>query len=101
MRRAISIERLYFLGDYKNIKVGTSLDDIPEEVASDSKAVGLLLKGLMLDCDMAYQEYREYNERLKVERETDMMEALKEEKETVEKEYNSKVTLKEKRIGDE
>jgi hypothetical protein len=74
-QRNLSIERLYFLGDFKNIKIGTTLEGLPEDAP-----VRLLLQDLMLSCDIAYQDYKDYNEAIKEARGSDVMDALKKEK---------------------
>lgn len=94
MKRKIGIERLYFLGQFKNIKVENVLE-LSEEVAMDNHAVRLLYKDLMLSCDLAYNDYKEYNERFKEEKVEDMLRALQEEKTRIEEEYNVRITEKE------
>ena len=56
--RSISIERLYTLGDYKNIKVISSISEVPEKID-----ISLLFQQLTLECDLAYENYKEQNEK--------------------------------------
>ena len=58
MNRNLRIERLYPLGDYKNIKFYDEIEGVPEELAYNKEVVGLLQIMLMLQCDRGYLEYK-------------------------------------------
>jgi hypothetical protein len=59
MQRTISIERLYFLGNFKNIKISTTLTDIPEDWAKDLKVVDGLFREQLISVEKAYCQYHE------------------------------------------
>jgi hypothetical protein len=59
MDRALTVERLYYLGDYKNIKFTNSLTDIPENLAKNDKVTSLLFFQNALACEIAYRKYLE------------------------------------------
>jgi len=58
MTRTLGTERLYAMGNYENIKFSNILLEIPEEVAMNPKAVGLLFTQQLLSCEIAYREYK-------------------------------------------
>ena len=64
MQRKISVERLYSLEQYQNIKFTSELSDIPEEVALDEQAMDMLYYLQMVSCDLAYKKYMEIREEL-------------------------------------
>ena len=80
MNRDISIERLYTLGDYKNIKFGNVLKDIPEEIAQDDKLVSLLYFQQMLSCEIAYRQYVDLLSKIKNANPDEVMEFLTEQR---------------------
>jgi hypothetical protein len=80
MKRTISIERLYTIADYQNIKFTSTLSDIPEEIMQDEDAVGLLYYSQGLECDMAYKRYMQLRDRITREKVTDVLEFLEEER---------------------
>lgn len=57
MNRSIKIERLYALGDYKNIKIIDELHDIPESVALNAELMGKLYSLLFTNVDLQYYRY--------------------------------------------
>ncbi len=57
MKREVSVERLYYLGDYKNIKMGSTTTEIPEELALNNNAVELIFVQQYLACEIAYRKY--------------------------------------------
>lgn len=67
MERTLNVERLYYLGDYKNIKFGNSLSGIPEELAGNDKVVSLLFLQQSLACEAAYRTYSELMEHINSE----------------------------------
>ena len=67
MERNLDVERLYFLGDYKNIKFGNQLVNIPEKVAMNDKAVELLFLHQFLSCEIAYRRYVEMLDKISQE----------------------------------
>ena len=59
MTRDLAVERLYFLGDYKNIKFSNVLKDVPDEIAQNDKAVELLYTQQFITVEIAYRKYYE------------------------------------------
>lgn len=57
MERTIYTERLYSLGDFKNIKFSTALTGIPEGLALSDTAVGLIMYQQALFCEISYRKY--------------------------------------------
>ena len=51
--RRVSVERLYSLGDYKNIKIISELSDLPENVDTE-----FIYKQLFAEIENAYLEYK-------------------------------------------
>ena len=51
------MERLYNLGDFKNIKFGDEFIDIPEEFMFDTEFVGNLKMLQLLGVESVYREY--------------------------------------------
>jgi len=88
MDRTITVERLYTLGDYQNIKFTSTISSIPEEISNDDKAVSLLFLRGGLECDIAYSEYMRRREALKAEKVVDVLTRLKEEREQASQELN-------------
>lgn len=81
MERKISVERLYTIADYQNIKFTSEIDHIPDAHALDNKVVQLLYYGQFIDCDIAYKKYMELREKLAREKVKTVMEVLEEERE--------------------
>jgi hypothetical protein len=59
MERELSVERLYFLGNYRNIKFSNLLKGIPEHIAKSDRATSLLFFQQALACEIAYRKYYE------------------------------------------
>lgn len=57
MNRSISVDRLYTLGDYKNIRFVNTINDIPEELASNPRIIELLYAQEYLQCEAGYRKY--------------------------------------------
>ena len=64
MKRKIGIERLYFLGQYKNIKFIDGYLEVPEEHSNNSTLVDRLYYILMVSVELAYRRYLELNQRM-------------------------------------
>jgi hypothetical protein len=75
MERTISIERLYFLGNFKNIKISNTLTDIPEELAMNVEVMELLYRQQLIAVEKAYRDYHEIVKNLP-ENETETLEYL-------------------------
>lgn len=81
MERNLSVERLYTLGDFQNIKFSNTINGVPVELASNERIVALLFAQSALSCDIAYLEYKKRREAMKDEKVKDVLAALKEERE--------------------
>lgn len=57
MNRSLKVERIYSLGDYKNIKVTDDINELPEEIVLNDKAVGLIRMMQLLQTEKVYQKY--------------------------------------------
>ena len=57
MEGKLAVERLYSLGDYKNIKFVNELTGIPKEITNNMKALELLFFQQTLACEIAYRRY--------------------------------------------
>lgn len=57
MNRTISVERLYSLGDFKNIKFNDTITDIPQNIALNDKAMGLLHYLQLTEIEHAHKRY--------------------------------------------
>jgi hypothetical protein len=64
MERTLYTERLYSLGDYKNIKFSTALTGIPEHLANEEEIVGLIFVQQFLACEIAYRKYYDLIQKL-------------------------------------
>ena len=61
MKRTLSVERLYNLGNFINIKIVNTIEEVPEEIANSPEKIQLLYRNLGTECDLAYQEYKAVN----------------------------------------
>lgn len=91
MERNLSVERLYTLGDFQNIKFTNTITGIPVELASNERIIALLFLQAGLSCDIAYTEYQRRREALKKEKVTDVLASLKEERENTFMELKSEI----------
>lgn len=57
MKKSIGIERTYFLGQFKNIKYSTKVEDIPENLLLNPQFIEALKTSMYLEADRAYFEY--------------------------------------------
>ncbi len=64
MERTISMERLYSLGNYKNIKFGNIIDGIPQEQWTNPEVMGSLQFLLMLSVDIDFRNYQKMNQEI-------------------------------------
>ena len=67
MERTLLTERLYSLGDFKNIKFNNTLTGIPEEVANNERAIGQMFFLQALSCEIAYRRYYDMIEKINEE----------------------------------
>lgn len=57
MERKLSIERLYSLGNYQNVKFIDEITGIPEHIAINKDAMNLLSYSQILEVEKAYYDY--------------------------------------------
>lgn len=80
MKKDLIVERLFPLGDFKNVKFGTVLRDIPDELAENKKVTDLLYFQLALSCDIAYRRYFDTIDRITKEQIKDVLGYLEKER---------------------
>lgn len=57
MNKEISVERIFSLGDYQNIKFTDTIKEIPDVVASNPDAIKYLRYLQMIDIEWSYINY--------------------------------------------
>lgn len=57
MKRTLGLDRTYYLGQYRNIKVFDSITDIPEELLLNSELVNQLRTLQLAQADKVYLKY--------------------------------------------
>lgn len=57
MNKTISLERIFSLGDYQNLKVTDTITEIPDAVASNSEAIKLLRYLQLVDIEWSFIRY--------------------------------------------
>ena len=57
MKKLLRVERLYSLGNYKNIKIVSEISEIPQEVLDNEKYMELLEFSLLLDAESSFHKY--------------------------------------------
>lgn len=80
MDRAVSVERLYSLGDYKNIKFTDSISGIPEHVAMDTEAMDLLRYIQLLEVEQSHKRYIKLAEKLNLDKLDEILAVIEEER---------------------
>jgi hypothetical protein len=78
MNRSLKVERIYSLGDYKNIKVTDDINELPEELVLNDKAVGLVRMMQLLQTEKVYQKYVNLGGLLKGKSQEDVFEMIDE-----------------------
>jgi len=76
MQRTLYAERLYSLGDFKNIKFSSAITDIPEEVARNEKVIGLMYMNMYLSIEISYRHYYELIDSMITSKVKDVIEHL-------------------------
>jgi hypothetical protein len=80
MNKSLSVERLYSLGDYKNIKFSDTITDIPGHVALDQDVMKLLSYLQIVDIELSFNRYKELVTRAGTEKSEDILAFLEEER---------------------
>ena len=57
MKRTLKIDRLYSLGDWKNVRFGDEFVDVPEEYILDTDFIANLRMLQLLGVEILYREY--------------------------------------------
>jgi hypothetical protein len=57
MKRSISTERTYFLGDYKSLKIIDKVEDIPEELTMNPEFMEVFRHLQLMEIERAYYDY--------------------------------------------
>lgn len=79
MKRKITTTRLFSLGDFKNISFTDEIEDIPEEVAMDNKAMALLRSIQLFQIERSYLKYmklRETTHHMSIEESIELIDEL-------------------------
>lgn len=80
MQAKIAVERIFSLGDFKNIKFTEEITEIPEEVLLNPEAMGHLRYIQLLDIDRQFNVYVYNNEAFKGDTTVATIEALEDER---------------------
>jgi len=62
--RQISVNRTYFLGSYKNIKIQSGIDHIPQDIWTNPEAMDLLGNLLLIHAERDFRKYQELLKRV-------------------------------------
>lgn len=57
MQRTLSVERLYSLGDFKNIKFTDTITDIPQELSLNPNAMKLISYLQLTEIELSHKRY--------------------------------------------
>jgi hypothetical protein len=57
LEQRIAVERIYNLGDYKNIKLISELTQIPQSIALNEEALSKLQYLLLVEIEQSYVQY--------------------------------------------
>src|SRR3989304_6002344 len=83
MERTISVERLYTLAEFQNIKFINTLSNIPNVLANHPKVIAKMYLQQFLECDIAYLEYKKMREQIVKDKVEDVLGHLKQEREQI------------------
>lgn len=64
MNRTVKIERLYALGNFKNLRLSEEVIDLPEEVTFNEKILNKIRYLLLLDIESTFRKYAELDDKL-------------------------------------
>ncbi len=67
MIRNLGVERTFFLGDYKSLKVTDHINDLPEEFSLNEEFINILKSLQLIGIEKAYYEYSLLTQGLKNE----------------------------------
>lgn len=58
MNKTVSVERIYEMGNYQNLKVVDTITEIPEAIASNADAIKLVRYLQLVDLEWTYLQYQ-------------------------------------------
>jgi hypothetical protein len=64
MNRLAKVERTFFLGQFKNIKITDEIEDIPEYLALNEEVINNIYYMLLLSVESQYRRYQKINKEL-------------------------------------
>lgn len=64
MIRKSEIDRLYPLGEYRNIRFSDSIDNIPDKLAMDSEFMAAIRYLQMVEIEISYRRYVELSKKV-------------------------------------
>lgn len=76
MEKTLYAERLYSLGDFKNIKFSQAITQIQEPFASNTEVINFLYVDMFLSMELAYRKYYAMVENLAREKVVDVISTL-------------------------
>lgn len=63
MGRKLSLERVYLLGQYKSLRLGDTIEDIPDELMTDKAFINQLRYLQFIDTEWSYRKYLQIREK--------------------------------------
>ncbi len=61
MKRSLQLERVFNLGDYKSIRFGDVIEELPADIIFDNTIVDKIRFLQMLNADISFQVYKKLN----------------------------------------
>lgn len=80
LTKTLKVERLYSLGDYKNIKFVSELYNVPKELAFRKEFIDQINYLMLLDVESNFRKYIELSSTLSTIKLEDMMQYLEDER---------------------
>lgn len=80
LTRTLKVERLYSLGDYKNIKFTSEIYNVPRELAYNKEVMDRINYLMLLDIESNFRKYVELSSTINTLKVEDMMKYLEEER---------------------
>jgi hypothetical protein len=82
VNRTVSVDRLYSLGDYKNIRFSSTIDGIIERLALDKTFMDKLLFLQMLDIESSFRTYKDLAKKIGTPSEEEALKILEDFRQT-------------------
>lgn len=80
LTRTLKVERLYSLGDYKNIKFVSEIYNVPKELAFNKEVMDKINYLMLLDIESNFRKYVELSSKLNTLKVEEMMQYLEDER---------------------